>query len=273
MKSIWTGAISFGLIFIPVRLYNASEVQDLDFDLLRRSDHCRIRYARVCRETGDEVPNEEIVKGYQYKKGEYVILEEEDFKRANVQKRQTIDIISFVDASDIDEKFLEKPYYLEPTKEAKKAYVLLREALRQSGKVGVSRFIMRSRERIALIKAYEDVIVLNQMRYASEIRPAAELELPGELKLEDRELDMAVKLVNQLTQPWHPQDYRDTYVDELRKIIQDKVQGKQPTIEREEPIPVEVTDLFERLNQSLELAKSGGSDAFAPTHKETQPGD
>jgi DNA end-binding protein Ku len=270
MKSVWTGAISFGLIFIPVRLYNASEVDDLDFDLLRRSDHCRIRYARVCRETGEEVPNDEIVKGYQYKKGEYVILEDEDFKRANVQKRQTIDIISFVDAKEIDEKFLEKPYYLEPTKEAKKAYVLLREALRQSGKVGVSRFIMRSRERIALIKAYENVIVLNQMRYASEIRPADELDLPGELKLEERELDIAVKLVNQLTQTWHPQEYRDVYVDELRKIIQDKIQGKPPTVEKEEPIPVQVTDLFERLNQSLQLAKSGGPSAFSSPQEESQ---
>lgn len=255
MRSIWSGAISFGLIYIPVKLYSGTESQELDFDLLRRDDKCRIRYARVCKDTGEEVQWEDIVKGYEHKKGEYVILEDEDFKRANVHKSKTIDIISFVNADEIDQKYLEKPYYLEPDKNAKKVYALLREALKKSEKVGVARFVMRTREHLALIKAEEDVIVLNQMRFATEIRSPEELDLPKREGLQDQELDMAVKLIDQLTETWEPEKHRDTYIDDLKRIIQEKVEGKEIEPAEEEAVPIEVTDLFAKLSQSLEMAK------------------
>lgn len=258
MRAIWSGALSFGLIYIPVKLYDGTKKHTIDFDMLRKSDHCRIHYARVCRETGDEVPNNEIVKGYQYRKGDYVIVEEEDFKRASVKKAQTIDIVAFVKSSEIDQKFMEKPYYLEPVKEAKKAYALLREALISSGKVGIARYIMRTREHMALIKPDQNVLVLNQMRFADELRPFSELDLPSKGKeiVNERELAMAIKLIDQLSEEWKPEQYKDTYFDDLKKIIQEKIEGKVPEPVKEEPIPSGVTDLFNRLSQSLELAKN-----------------
>jgi DNA end-binding protein Ku len=258
MRSIWSGAISFGLIYIPVRLYSASESQGLDFNMLRRGDNCRIRFVRVCRETGEEVPYDDIVKGYEFSKGKYVILEDEDFARANVKKTKTIEIINFVNADEIDTKFIEKPYYLEPDPAAKKVYALLRESLKQSNKVGVARFVLRTREHIAILKAEDEVIVLNQLRFASEIRKPDDLDLPENENLNERELEMAVKLVDQLTEPWQPEQYKDTYTEDLLRIIQEKIEGKEAEPVEEEPIPIEVTDLFAKLSQSLEMAKERG---------------
>ncbi|HLV32895.1 MAG TPA: Ku protein [Chitinispirillaceae bacterium] len=258
MRAIWSGAISFGLIYIPVKIYDGTRSHRIDFDLLRKSDRCRIRYARVCRETGEEVPNDEIVKGYQYRKGDYVIISSEDFKRASVHKSQTIDLVSFVNAEEVDQKYLEKPYFLEPVKEAAKAYALLREALRKSGKAGIGRYVMRTREHMALIKAEENAIVLNQMRFADELRSSQELAIPqpGTSDINERELEMAIKLIDQLTGKWNPQQYKDTYYEDLRKIIQEKIEGKVPGAPVEpQPIPVGVTDLFSRLSKSLEMAQ------------------
>lgn len=255
MRSIWSGAISFGLIYIPVRLYNATENQELDFDLLRRGDLCRIRYARVCEETGEEVAYEDIVKGYQYEEGEYVVIEEEDFKRANVKKTRTIEISSFVRAEEIDQKFLEKPYFLEPEEGAQKVYALLREAMRKSGRVGVARFVLRTREHLALLKPEENVIVLNQMRFFSELRKPDELKLPGKQKVSGKELDLAVKLIDQLTEPWEPELLHDTYIEDLKRLIQEKVEGREPVFSEEELYPAEVTDLFAKLSESLEEAR------------------
>jgi DNA end-binding protein Ku len=258
MRSIWSGAISFGLIYIPVKMYDATKSHSIDFDLLRRSDRCRIHYARVCRETNEEVPMKDIVRGYQYRKGDYVIIDDEDFKRANVHKTRAIDMVAFADASEIDHRLLEKPYYLEPVKEAKKAYTLLREALLSSGRVGIARYVMKTREHMALIKANESVLVLNQMRFADELRGWNELDLPakGARSVPERELDMAKKLIDQLTEEWHPEQYRDTYYDDLKKIIQEKVEGKVPEPVTEEEVPTAtVTDLFERLSQSLDMLK------------------
>jgi DNA end-binding protein Ku len=251
MRSIWSGAISFGLIYIPVRLYNASQDQQLDFDLLRRGDFCPIHYVRVCRETGEEVPYEDIVRGYEYEKGQYVVVEDEDFKRANVRKTQTIDIDSFVNLSEIDPKYLEKPYYLEPEPQAKKVYALLRDALKQSEKVAIGRFVMRTREHLALLIPQEEAIVLNLMRFESEIRPTDDLDLPEEERASKRELDMAIKLIDHLTQPWEPKKFHDTYIEDLKRLIQDKIEGKQIEVVEEEPIPMEVTDLFAQLTESL----------------------
>jgi DNA end-binding protein Ku len=255
MRSIWRGAVSFGLIYIPVRLYSAVQSEELDFDLIRRGDQCPIHYAKVCRETGEEVPYEEIVRGYEYKKGEYVLLEEEDFKRANAQKTQMIEIVSFVEEDEIDPKYLEKPYYLEPDKGAEKVYALLRSALEKSGKVGVARFVIRTREHLAMLKAEEKVITLNQMRFHSEIRPTDDLKLPGKAGVTQKELDIAVKLVEQLSGEWKPEAHKDTYIEDLKRIIDEKIEGKPAEPLDEEPIPVEVTDLFSKLSESLKLAQ------------------
>jgi DNA end-binding protein Ku len=255
MRSIWSGAISFGLIYIPVRLYSASEAKELSFNMLRRGDQCRIRYVRVCRETGEEVAYEDIVKGYEYTKGQYVVLEDEDFARANVRKTKTIDIVNFVDAAEIDTKYLEKPYFLEPDPAAKKVYALLREALKESQKVGVARFVLRSKENLALIKAEENVLVLNQMRFATELRKPTDLDLPGDEDVGERELEMAVKLIDQLTEPWDAEQYKDSYSEDLLRIIQEKIEGREVQPAEEEPVPIEVTDLFAKLSQSLEIAK------------------
>jgi DNA end-binding protein Ku len=256
MKAIWSGAISFGLVYIPVHLFNATVTQDLDLDMLRKSDLCPIHYAKVCRETGDEVPNDQIVKGYEYRKGEYVVVTDEDLKRANVKKTQTIEIVAFIEAKEVDQKYLEKPYYLEPVKQAAKAYALLREAMRRTDKVGVARFVLRTREHMALLKPEGDVLVLNQMRFASEIKPADGLNLPKKEKPAERELEMAVKLIGQLSEPWKPEQYHDTYIEELKRFIEQKAEGKEPAVHGEEPIPIEVTDLFAKLRESLDQAKA-----------------
>lgn len=255
MRSFWTGAISFGLIYIPVKLYNASESQELSFNLLRRSDRSRIKYVRISSVTGEEVPNEEIVKGYEFSKGEYVVLEDEDFRRANVKKTQTIEIVNFVEATQVDDKLFEKPYYLEPVKQAAKAYALLREALEATGKVGVGRFVLRNRENVGIIKPEGKVLLLNQMRFVSEIRDPGGLELPEKGTVAEKELGMAVQLIEQLTGAWQPEQYTDTYEEDIKRIIQAKVEGREPQPETEAPIPIEVTDLFAKLSQSLDKAR------------------
>lgn len=255
MRSIWSGAISFGLIHIPVKLYSAVTESNLDFDMLRKQDLCPIRYARVCRDTGEEVPWQDIVKGYEYKKGDYVILEDEDFKRANVAKTQTIDVIDFVNASEIDFVYLEKPYYLEPVKEARKAYALLREALKKTGRAGLTLFVLRNRQRLALLKPEGDLLILNQMRFASEIRKPEGLNLPPEAEASKKELDMAIKLIDELSEPFRPEQFHDTYREELERVIEEKAHGKTPEPRGEAPVPTAVPDLMAKLRESLEAAK------------------
>ncbi len=261
MRPIWSGAISFGLIYIPVKLFSASEAQELDFDMLRRGDLCGIRYVRVCRETGEEVPWDDIVRGYEYRKGDYVVLEDEDFKKVRRQRSQTIEIVNFVSVEEIPSQYYEKPYFLEPDKGAEKVYALLREALRRSKRVGLARFVLRTREHLALLKTEGDVILLNQMRFSTELRDPGDLKLPGDTELADREVDLAVQLIDQLTENWKPDSYRDTYVDELKAMIDAKVEGREVAEEEEQPIPIEVTDLFSRLSESLEMARKGSSPA------------
>jgi DNA end-binding protein Ku len=254
MRPIWSGAISFGLIHIPVSLYPAVSDKGLDFDLIRKKDLCRIRYARVCRATGEEVPYEDIVKGYQYRKGDYVILEDEDFKKANAKKTQTIEIVSFAQKDEVDMKFLEKPYYVEPGKGAQKAYTLLHEALKRSDRVGIARFVLRTRERMAIIKAEESLLILEQMRFKDEILEATGLNLPKE-KTTGKELDMAIKLIDQLTEPFRPDEFHDTYTDELKKVIEAKAKGKVYEVKEEAPAPTAVPDLLGKLRESLAHAQ------------------
>jgi DNA end-binding protein Ku len=255
MRSIWSGAISFGLINIPVKLYTAVRDTRPDFDLLHRRDLSPIRYARVCAAEGEEVPYEEIVKGYEFRKGDYVVLEDEDLQRANVRKTQTIDISDFVDAGEIDPKLFEKPYYLEPGKAARKAYALLREGLKKTKKVGLARFVLRSRERLAILRPEGNLVVLEQLRFPDEIVAPTDLDVPGEAEASGRELDIAVKLIDQLTNPFHAEQYHDTYTEELMRVIREKAEGKEPAPVGALPVPTEVPDLMAKLRQSLAEAK------------------
>lgn len=255
MRSIWSGAISFGLILIPVRLYAAVEDGTLDLDMLRKQDLCPIRYARVCRDTGEEVPYQDIVKGYEYRKGDYVVLEDEDFRRANVRKTQTIEIVEFVDEKEIDLKLHEKPFYLEPTRQARKAYALLREALRRTGKVGVGKFVLRNREHLVILRPEGELILLEQMRFLNEIREPSGLDLPTSEEASDRELEIAIKLIDQLSEPFKAEEFHDTYREELERVIEEKAHGKTPETRIEQPVPTEVPDLMAKLRESLEQAR------------------
>lgn len=255
MRSLWSGAISFGLIHIPITLYSATKDRALDFDMLRKDDLCPISFARVCRTTGEEVPYDEIVKGYEYREGDYVLLDKEDFKRAAPEKSETIDIEEFVNEDEIDSMYYEKPYYLEPGKGAEKAYVLLREALTQSKKVAVATFVFRSREDLVVLKAHNDVLILNQLRFHEQIRDYRELKLPKKVDVTRKEIEMAIKLVEQLEGKFNPKQFEDTYTEELEKIIQAKAKGKKL-----KPVPnpakdTNTTDLIEQLKASLEGGK------------------
>lgn len=254
MRAIWTGSLSFGLINIPIRLYSATATEDkLSFDMLHKTDLSPIRYARICRADGKEIPYEDIVKGYEYRKGDYVVLTDEDFKNAYPKKTKTVDIVDFAKETEIDSIYYEKPYYLEPDKGAGKAYALLREALKKSKKVGVAKFVLRNKEHLAVIKPFGKAIVLNQLRFKEEIRKPEGLNLPESSQARGKEVEMALALIEQLSEPFKPDDYKDTYHQELKKVIAAKAKGKKfKTPKEEEPVPTEIVDLVAMLKQSLE---------------------
>ncbi|MDX2003458.1 MAG: Ku protein [Chitinophagales bacterium] len=256
MRAIWTGGISFGLVYIPVKLYSATPSNSgLDFDMLRKSDQCPIRFARVCKSTGEEVPWGEIVKGYQYRKGDYVILQDEDFERANPKRSKTLEIVDFVSREEVDPMFFEKPYFIEPTKEAAKTYVLLREALKKADKIGLTRYAFRSKEHIGALMVENDIIYLNQMRFKEELREPEDVDIPDH-KISPKELDLALNLIDQMTAPFEPERYKDTTKEELLKIIDEKVKGKKPSKKTKTPEPTETNDLMKMLKASLASMKN-----------------
>lgn len=254
MRAIWTGAISFGLINIPVKLFSAVQESTLDMDMLDKNDHSNIKFKRVNETTGKEVAYGNIVKGYKID-DKYVILEEEDFEAADAEKTKTIDILSFTLEKEIDSLYYEQPYYLEPDKGAMKAYALLRDALETSGKVGVTSFVMRNKEGLAILKPYKNVIVLNRIRFQQEIRDTAELKLPAVSKTKVKEMDMANKLVEQLTEKFDITSYKDEYTDKLLKIIKDKAKGKKQAAPKLKVVHKQNDDLMEMLKASLENKK------------------
>lgn len=256
MRSIWEGSISFGLINIPVRLYTAVRERKLTFKYLRKDDLCQIKYVRVCKTTGEEVPYEEIVKGFEYQKDEFVVLEDEDFKKADVKKTHSIEVFQFAVAEEIDNDLFEKPYYLEPTKEAGKAYALLRSALKKSGMVGIAKFVLRAREKLAVIKQKGDMIILQQIRFADELVDSGDLIFPQVQKGQQKELEIAVKLIEQLSAPFEIEKYHDTYTEALEKVIAQKAKGKIPKAKGKIPMPVtEMEDIMAKLKESLEYAQ------------------
>jgi DNA end-binding protein Ku len=252
MRSIWSGSISFGLVNIPVKLNSAVEASEgLDFDMLSKKDLAPIRYARIDSKTGKEVPWKDIVKGFQYTKGKYVVVTDEDFAKASPEKSKTIDIIQFVKEEEIDPIFYEKPYYLIPDKGADKSYQLLIKALEETKTVGLAEFMLRNRMHICALKAYDGVLLLNQMRYHEEIREVPEVDKKG-TKISPKEIQLATKLIHQLTEAFDPAAFKDTYVSELKKVIKAKAAGKDIHIAEPKKATATVKDLMEVLKQSLD---------------------
>lgn len=256
MRSIWSGSLSFGLINIPVRIYSASEERSLKFRLLSKHGHCPISYAKICRTNNKEIPYKEIVKGYEYEKGDFVILTDDDFAKANPKRTKTIDIQNFAEKKEIPSEYISKPYYIEPDKKAEKAYVLLREALKRSKRVGIARFVFKNKEHIAMIKPEKDALMLIQLRFQEEIRSPEDLHIPEKATFSSKELEVALMLINQLNEHFNAKEYRDTYTSELKKIIDRKAKGKLVRVKGEkEPEPTDMRELMKLLKVSLEKAK------------------
>jgi DNA end-binding protein Ku len=249
-RALWTGAISFGLVNIPVKILSAVQDSSLDLDMLDSKDHSNIRFKRVNENTGREVNYNDIVKGYMLN-GKYVILEPEDFVNADVEKTKTIDIQNFCEESEIESIYYEQPYYLQPDKSGEKAYGLLRDALKHSRKVGLATFVMRNKEGLVIIKPYEKVIVLNRIRFQEEIRDIKDIATPPAIKGKNAQLTMAVKLIDQLTTKFDISKYKDTYTDKLLKIIKAKSKGKLKAPPKLKIVHTKKDDLMEALKASL----------------------
>ncbi|HEX7052518.1 MAG TPA: Ku protein [Burkholderiales bacterium] len=261
-RGLWKGAISFGLVNVPVELFPAHKrSSELDLTMLDRRDMAPVGYRRVNKASGKEVPWEDVVKGYEYEDGRYVVLSEEDFRRANPELAKTVDILAFVDRADIAPYYFETPYYLGPGKRGEKAYALLREALRKAGKVGIAMVVIRTRQYLAALLPEGEALMLNTLRYHAELKDAGDLDIPDKLKgarVSDKELDMALRLVDDMSDNWRPEKYRDTYHEDLLKRIEQKVKAGQ-TEELTEPAKEaragkggEVIDLMALLKKSVE---------------------
>lgn len=271
MRAIWKGAISFSLVNIPVGLYTATRREELKFHLLRETDLSPIDYRRVAEADGKEVPWEHIVKGYEYEKGKYVVLKDEDFRRVDVEATQTVDIIDFVELAEIDPMFFDKPYYLAPEKGGAKAYALLRESLRKTEKVGIAKVVIKTRQHLAAVKPYGNLLVLELMHFADELVKPTDLTVPSKLDVGSKELEMATALVDSMTDHWDPDKYTDDYRSALLKLIHEKVEhgGKLPPGRGpKKPRSTKVVDLVSILQQSLEHSKQGGQNAH---HRKPRP--
>jgi len=255
MRAIWKGSISFGLVNIPIALYPATRREELKFRLLRAKDLSPVNYKRVAEKDGKEVPWDEIVKGYEYEKGKYVPLKDEDFQRVDLEATQTVDIQDFVDQEEIDPMFFYKPYYLEPQKGGDKAYVLLRDTLARTGKVGIAKVVIKTRQYLAGVKAEDSVLVLELMHFAEELADADKLHVPKKIEPGKRELDMAKALVESMSAKWDPKKYRDDYREALMEVIEEKVEaGGKEIEEKPKPKPrpsTKVIDLVSVLQESL----------------------
>lgn len=252
MKPIWTGAIGFGLVSIPVKLYSAVAGSELDLTMLDKKDHARIHYKRVSETTGKEVPWEDIVKGY--KEGErYIVLDDADFEAASPEKNKRIELFQFCKESEIDTIYYETPYFMEPDKGGAKPYALLREALNQAEMSGVGSFVMRNREHLVALRPYENVLILDQIRFAEEIRSHQDLDLPTAAKvgIKPAEVKMALQLIQQMTGPFDITAYKDSYTDALLKIIRKKAKGQKIVAPKLRVVHKQTTDLMEQLKASL----------------------
>jgi len=259
-RPIWRGSLAFGLVNIPVALHVAETSGDLSFNLLDRRDFSPVRYRRVNEKTGKEVPWDEIVKGYEYAKDEYVPLTEGDFKSANAEATQTIEITDFVAASEIEPVYYDKPYYLEPAKNAAKSYALLRSVMRRTKTVGIAKVVIRSRQHLAAVVPRGSVLVMILLRFAHELRDASALNVPGDANLGTKEIEMAERLVETMIDRWQPEKYRDDYREDLLKLVEQKVKsGKTRVIEERKPEAArrsgKVIDIMDLLKRSVEQGR------------------
>jgi DNA end-binding protein Ku len=255
-RALWKGSISFGLVNIPIELHTAVRKHRPRFRMLHAKDRSPIRFERVCIKDGRPIAWEDLVKGYEYAKGRFVVVTKEDFQAAAVEKTRTVDIIDFVKSQEIDDRFFETPYYLVPAKGGERAYALLREAIREADRVGIAKFILRDAQHLAAVEVIGDALVLSVMRFADELVDTKNFNFPPATNLRKPELDMATALVNNLASEWDPARYTDQYRENLLRIIQGKVKGKKVELEpTAEPPRAEVVDLMERLRRSLEKSK------------------
>lgn len=256
MRSIWKGSIGFGLVNIPIRLYSAVQNSGLDLDMLDSRDHSRIKFQRVSEKTHKEVPYEKIVKGYMMD-DDYVILEDKDFEDASPEKTKIIEIENFVELEDINPMYYETSYYTQPEKQGRKAYALLLRSLQKSKKAGLARFVLRSTENLCIIHPVSEIIVITKIRFAEEIRPFDDIISTDEVSVSKKELDMGLALINQYSDKFKIEKFKDEYHAELLKIIKAKAKGKRPTIKKLKPVKATGDDLYDQLIQSLSSAKKG----------------
>ncbi len=270
-RAIWKGGISFGLVNIPIALYPATRREELKFCLLRKSDLSPVNYKRVAEKDGKEVPWDQIVKGYEYEKGKYVMLKDEDFERVDLEATQTVDIQNFVDQEEIDPMFFYKPYYLEPQKGGDKAYALLRDALKDSGKVGIAKVVIKTRQYLAGVKPEDGALVLELMHFADELADPGKLRVPKKTEVGKREMNMATSLIDSMTSKWDPEKYHDDYREALMEVIEEKVEAGGKEIEekpKKAPKPTKVIDLVSVLQKSLE--QTGGKKKAATKSRRRQ---
>jgi DNA end-binding protein Ku len=278
MRAIWKGSISFGLVNIPISLYPATKSEELHFSLLRKSDLSPINFRRVAQADGKEVPWEQIVKGYEYEKGKFVVFREEDFKRVDIEATQSVDIVDFVELAEVNPMHFQKPYYMEPGKGADKAYGLLKDALQKSGKAGIAKVVIRTRQHLASVKPNGDFLVLELMHFADEIVSPDALQKPANSKPGDKEMQMASALIASLTRPWDPQRYEDDYRVAVLKVIDEKIAAGGHDVPKAAGKPggkraTNVIDLVDVLQQSLDQAASaaGGKKAKADAKASAKP--
>ena len=269
MRTIWKGSISFGLVNIPIGLYPATRTENVAFRQLREGDLSPIRYKRVAEADGQEVPWEKIVKGYEYEKGHFVVINDEDFEKAMPEATQTIDIREFVDLAEIDPMFFDTPYYLEPQKGGKKAYALLRETLKETSKVGIAKVVLKTKEHLAAVKPKGDALVLELMHFPDEVLEPEGLELPHDEALGKKEMEMAKSLVESMSGKWDPTDFHDEYREKLIRLIEEKAAngGKEITGAKARPQPAtNVVDLVAVLQKSLAESKKKSSVSTTHSH-------
>jgi DNA end-binding protein Ku len=263
-RAIWTGSISFGLVNIPVQLHVAVRDHRPRFRMLHAADRSPVNFERVCAREGRPVAWADLVKGYEYSKGQFVVLTKEDFRAAAVEKTHRVDIMDFVTATDIDDRFFETPYYVVPGKAGAHAYALLREAMRTTNRTGIAKLILRDVQHLAALEVIDDALVLTLLRFADELVDAGQFSLPSDKGLVKAELEMAKALVQNLATEWKPEKYTDEYRENLMRVIQAKAKGKKIKLEAPaEPHQAEVVDLMERLRRSLAAKRPEGKPSKA----------
>jgi DNA end-binding protein Ku len=264
-RAIWTGAISFGLVNVPVRMYSAIDEQDVHFELIHEPDGGHIGYQKYCKVENEVVSNDEIVKGYEVEDGEYVYLTDEDFEAAQVDGYKTIDINDFVPYDEIDPIYFERTYYLGPQEGADKVYALLVRAMEQSGLAAIAKYVMRDRQHLGCLRIRDGVIVLEKMFFADEIRSTDEIA-PADSKVEKRELEMASELIDRFSGSFEPEQYEDTYRQRLLEIVEAKRKGKEVHAEAV-PEPEEPEDLMAALRASLEAVQQRRGESRRPARR------